>query len=70
MGRRLNTYAAFSVGCFLVWAAILAIYATHTLTSSAPIGLIFAGWVLGWLSATIARSIYPPPTRQRASADR
>jgi hypothetical protein len=23
--------------------------------------LTFAGWVLGWTSATIARYVYPPP---------
>jgi hypothetical protein len=25
--------------------------------------LVFAGWVIGWLSATIARAVYPPPKR-------
>ncbi|HME50051.1 hypothetical protein [Mycobacterium sp.] len=23
--------------------------------------LVFGGWVIGWLSATIARAVYPPP---------
>jgi hypothetical protein len=23
--------------------------------------LVFAGWVIGWTSATIARAVYPPP---------
>jgi hypothetical protein len=23
--------------------------------------LLFSGWVIGWLSATIARAVYPPP---------
>jgi hypothetical protein len=23
--------------------------------------LVFAGWAIGWLSATIARVVYPPP---------
>jgi hypothetical protein len=26
--------------------------------------MVFAGWVIGWLSATIARAIYPPPKRR------
>jgi hypothetical protein len=26
--------------------------------------MVFAGWVIGWLSATIARAVYPPPKRQ------
>ena len=25
--------------------------------------LVFAGWTLCWISATIARSVYPPPRR-------
>jgi acid phosphatase family membrane protein YuiD len=25
--------------------------------------LVFSGWVIGWLSATIARAVYPPPKR-------
>jgi hypothetical protein len=25
--------------------------------------LVFAGWWIGWLSATIARAVYPPPKR-------
>jgi hypothetical protein len=24
---------------------------------------VFLGWWIGWLSATIARSVYPPPKR-------
>jgi hypothetical protein len=23
--------------------------------------LVFGGWAIGWLSATIARAVYPPP---------
>jgi hypothetical protein len=25
--------------------------------------LVCGGWAIGWLSATIARSVYPPPKR-------
>jgi hypothetical protein len=25
--------------------------------------VVFGGWVIGWLSATIARIVYPPPKR-------
>jgi hypothetical protein len=24
---------------------------------------VFGGWAIGWLSATIARAVYPPPRR-------
>jgi hypothetical protein len=25
--------------------------------------LVFIGWVIGWVSATLARSLYPPPKK-------
>jgi hypothetical protein len=25
--------------------------------------LVFIGWVIGWTSATLARSLYPPPKK-------
>lgn len=59
---RLNTYTAYCISCAVVWAVILAVVSTeaskdtkHTFT------VVFFGWVIGWLSATIARAIYPPP---------
>ena len=67
MRRALNTYTAFSVMCFVVWAVILTIYATLALPSRDSIYLIFGGWVLGWLTATIARYVYPSPERQGGS---
>jgi len=27
--------------------------------------LVFYGWVIGWISATIARVVYPPPKSSR-----
>jgi hypothetical protein len=68
MRLRLNTYTAYSIGCAVVWALILAIAAAagkkdtfHTLL------VTFAGWVLGWTSATIARYVYPSPRGRRPS---
>lgn len=60
--NRTNSYEAYSIGCFIVWAVILAAVAssaTHDKTS--VFLLVFAGWTVGWLSATIARSVYPHP---------
>ncbi len=61
-----NTYAAYSIGCAVVWAVVLigvAVFAggdkLHTFI------LVFFGWWIGWLSATIARSVYPPPKSRR-----
>jgi hypothetical protein len=48
----------------MVWAVILA--AVSSATDSATLHkflLVFGGWVIGWLSATIARIVYPPPKR-------
>jgi purine-cytosine permease-like protein len=57
---RPTTYAAYSVGCALIWGVVLIIVAavgsSHTLDR---VLLVFLGWALGWLSATIARSAYP-----------
>jgi hypothetical protein len=68
MRNRLNTYAAYSIGCAVVWGVILAIVASagkegtlHTFL------LVFYGWVVGWTSATIARYVYPPPRSRRPS---
>jgi hypothetical protein len=62
MKSRLNSYTAYSIGCAAVWAVILAVVSAgagndtrHTFL------LVFLGWVVGWLSATIARAVYPPP---------
>jgi hypothetical protein len=59
---RLNTYTAYSIGCALVWAVILAAVAVGATTAKLHVFLLlFAGWVIGWISATIARFVYPPP---------
>jgi len=62
MRRRSNSYTGYSIACAIVWAVILAVVSavgdsktTHTFV------LIFGGWWIGWLSATIARAVYPPP---------
>jgi hypothetical protein len=61
-----NTYTGYSIGCAVVWALVLIGVAVvaggdklHTVI------LVFLGWVIGWLSATIARSVYPPPKSRR-----
>ncbi len=62
MRKRLNTYTAYSIACAAVWAVILAVASTEAdgATRRAFL-LIFGGWAIGWLSATIARAVYPPP---------
>ena len=56
-----STYTAYSIGCFIVWGVIFAMGAAHPRNTGHAVVLVFAGWALGWLSATIARCVYPPP---------
>jgi hypothetical protein len=60
--NRYRTYTAYSIGCFIVWAVILtAVSTTATHEKRTVFFTVFAGWAIGWLSATIARSVYPHP---------
>jgi hypothetical protein len=65
---RLNTFTAYSIGCGIawavVWALVLAFDSKHTV---AHVVWVFLGWLIGWMSATIARLVYPPP-KKRPSA--
>ena len=63
MSRR--TYTGYSIGCAIVWAVILAVVslAADDVTRHKFL-MVFGGWWIGWLSATIARSVYPPPKRR------
>ena len=64
MRRFSNTYTGYSIGCAIVWAiALAAVSVVGGGAKSDTVRLVFAGWVIGWLSATIARSVYPPPKR-------
>jgi len=64
MRQSLRSYTASSIGCGIVWAALLTVGAIvgHASPNHAVL-YVFFGWVLGWLSATIARWVYPPPKR-------
>jgi hypothetical protein len=57
-----NSYAGYSIGCAVVWAAILAV-AQRRLDPESRKRLQQAcgAWWGGWTSATIARAGYPPP---------
>ncbi|BBZ43650.1 hypothetical protein [Mycobacterium parmense] len=59
-----NSYTTYSIGCAMVWAVILAVVsATADPATRHTFFLVCAGWAIGWLSATIARTVYPPPRR-------
>ncbi len=68
MKRSLNTYTAYSIGCAFVWLVILAFVVSVASDNTVhTFFLVFLGWVIGWLSATIARAAYPPPKSGRAT---
>jgi dolichyl-phosphate-mannose--protein O-mannosyl transferase len=67
---RMNTYTAYSIGTFVAWAVIWAILAaTEKKVTLGYIFAIFFGWCIGWLSATIARAVYPPPKKVYLTGD-
>ncbi len=60
--KRRRTYTTYSIGCAVVWAVILAAVFTYADGATRhTFAVFFGGWVIGWLSATIARVVYPPP---------
>ncbi|MDT7709084.1 MAG: hypothetical protein QOG20_4691 [Pseudonocardiales bacterium] len=66
MKQRLNSYTAYSIGCAVVWVVILGVVsATASKDTSRTFTVVFFGWAIGWLSATIARAVYPPPKSRR-----
>jgi len=65
MSRRSNTYTGYSIACAIVWAVILAgVSALADSSTRYKFRLVFGGWWIGWLSATIARAVYPAPKRR------
>lgn len=67
MKLRRKTYTAYSIACGVVWAVIL-VFSSFALSASKrdTIIVVCLGWAIGWLSATIARSVYPPPRARRS----
>jgi hypothetical protein len=68
MGRRMgrfNTYRAYTVGCVVAWAIFWVLAGIQASDHAQRTLLyVFLGWLLGWTSATIARAVYPPPSRK------
>jgi len=63
-----NTYRAHFIGCSIIWAVIMAVAVTMG-SEGAPqrVLLILFGWLLGWVSATIARSVSRHPGARPAA---
>ncbi len=61
-----RTYVGYSVACAVVWAVILTTVWTRTGDATRhTFAVFFGGWAIGWLSASIARVVYPPPKPRR-----
>jgi hypothetical protein len=60
-----NSYTGYSIGCAIVWSVILAwVSAAADPGTRQKLVIVSGGWWIGWLSATIARALYPPPKRR------
>jgi hypothetical protein len=70
--KKLRTYTAYSIGCAIIWAIILSIFAATESSNYMGYTLcIFYDWIICWVSGTIARIAYPPPAKWlRDVADR
>ena len=71
MNSRRGTYTTYSIGVGIVWAAVLVLTSIFASPDKRhTIFVVFGGFVIGWLSATIARMVYPPPKKyQRGDSD-
>jgi hypothetical protein len=61
MPLRLRNYWMCSIGFAVAWAIVLGIVAATKPDRLNTFLLVFAGVVIGWVSGTIARYVYPPP---------
>jgi len=64
MGNRLRSYTTYSIAVGIVWAVLLVLASIFASASKRhDIFVVFGGFVIGWVSATIARYVYPPPKK-------
>lgn len=67
---RSRSYVTYSIAVGVVWAVLLILASTvASATTRHNIYTVFGGFVIGWVSATIARSVYPPPKKYRQPQD-
>jgi hypothetical protein len=67
---RRRTYLAYSIGCAIVWLVLLGVVSgSDPADTRRSFWLVSGGWWIGWLSATIARAVYPATkAQQRATS--
>jgi hypothetical protein len=67
--KRRNTYEGYAFGCAAAWALILAVARRRTdRETQKTVERFCVGWWSGWISATIARVLYPPPNKLDSEA--
>jgi hypothetical protein len=60
----MRSYTAYSIAVGIVWAVLLVLASIFASASKFHnIVVVFLGFVIGWVSATIARYVYPPPKK-------
>ena len=66
-----RNYLGYSIACAVAWAVIwILMYALASPLTISRVGFVFAGWVIGWVSASIARLVYPAPRSTLSSRER
>jgi hypothetical protein len=69
MHPRMRSYTTYSIAVGIVWAVLLLLASLLDSASTRHnIFVVFFGFAIGWLSATIARYVYPPPKKYRQDA--
>jgi hypothetical protein len=67
----MRSYTAYSIGVGIVWAIVLMLASLLDPAGKRNnIFLVFFGFAIGWVSATIARYVYPPPKKYRQDVDK
>lgn len=61
---RFRNYWIYSAGLVIAWAVVLLLaQAIGGRERAQTTLLVFFGFLIGWVSTTIARYVYPPPKR-------
>lgn len=67
---RYRNYWTYSAGLVVAWAIVFAVSASIGGTGRVEKVLpVFAGFVIGWISTTVARYVYPPPAKWRTGVE-
>ena len=67
--RRFHSYWTYSFGCAVVWSILLSVVTLTHQHRAHVFWTVFGGWAIGWASATIARSVYPPPRGRKRTGE-